>query len=110
VAQNIGSFALSPSAARAIVEARGNIFTVPTEHGSIRDLSTTLPAFMNSILRGRRTENPLRFFPIRPASMSCTRARRWAAKRRASLPMAAFIATAQHGRRQQEAFVLGQNQ
>ena len=40
VAQNIGSFALSPSAARAIVEARGNIFTVPTEHGSIRDLST----------------------------------------------------------------------
>lgn len=40
VAQNIGSFALSPSAARAVMEARGNIFTVPTEHGSIRDLST----------------------------------------------------------------------
>ncbi len=40
VAQNIGSFALSPSAARAVLEARGNIFTVPTEHGSIRDLST----------------------------------------------------------------------
>jgi tricorn protease len=40
VAQNIGSFALSPSAARAVIEARGNIFTVPTEHGSIRDLST----------------------------------------------------------------------
>src|SRR5437660_3012084 len=40
VAQNIGGFALSPSAARAIVEARGNIFTVATEDGSIRDLST----------------------------------------------------------------------
>jgi len=40
VTQNIGSFALSPSAARAVLEARGNIFTVPTEHGSIRDLST----------------------------------------------------------------------
>jgi tricorn protease len=40
VSQNIGSFALSPSAARAIIEARGNIFTVPAEHGNIRDLST----------------------------------------------------------------------
>jgi len=40
VAQNIGGFSLSPSAARAVLEARGNIFTVPTEHGSIRDLST----------------------------------------------------------------------
>ena len=40
VAQNIGSFALSPSAARAVVEARGNIFTVPAEHGSIRNLTT----------------------------------------------------------------------
>src|SRR5882762_6732413 len=40
VAQNIGSFSLSPSAARALFEARGNVFTVPTEHGSIRDLST----------------------------------------------------------------------
>jgi tricorn protease len=40
VAQNIGSFAISPSAARALVEARGNIFTVPAEHGSIRTLTT----------------------------------------------------------------------
>ncbi len=39
VTQNIGSFALSPSAARAVLEARGNIFTVPTEHGSIAYLS-----------------------------------------------------------------------
>jgi tricorn protease len=40
VAQNIGSFALSPSAARAVMEARGNIFTVPAEHGSVRTLTT----------------------------------------------------------------------
>ena len=40
VAQNIGSFTLSPSAARAVMEARGNIFTVPAEHGSIRTLTT----------------------------------------------------------------------
>jgi tricorn protease len=40
VTQNIGSFSLSPSAARALFDARGNIFTVPTEHGSIRDISS----------------------------------------------------------------------
>jgi tricorn protease len=40
VAQNIGGFAVSPSAARAVMEARGNIFTVPAEHGSIRTLTT----------------------------------------------------------------------
>src|SRR5258707_5908012 len=40
VAQSIGSYSLSPSAARALVETRGNIFTVPAEHGSIRALTT----------------------------------------------------------------------
>jgi tricorn protease len=40
VAKNIGSYALSPSGARAVLEARGNIFTVPAEHGSIRTLTT----------------------------------------------------------------------
>jgi tricorn protease len=40
VAENIAGFGLSPTAARAVVEARGNIFTVPAEHGSIRTLST----------------------------------------------------------------------
>ena len=40
VAQSIGSYSLSPSAARALMEARGNIFTVPAEHGSIRTLTT----------------------------------------------------------------------
>jgi len=40
VAPSIGSFSLSPSAARALVEARGNIFTVPAEHGSVRALTS----------------------------------------------------------------------
>jgi tricorn protease len=40
VSQNIGGFSLSPSGARALLEARGNIFTVPTEHGNIRTLTT----------------------------------------------------------------------
>ncbi len=40
VAKNIGIYALSPSGARAVLEARGNVFTVPAEHGSIRTLTT----------------------------------------------------------------------
>jgi tricorn protease len=40
VAQGIGSAAISPSGARAVVEARGNVFTVPAEHGSVRTLTT----------------------------------------------------------------------
>jgi tricorn protease len=40
VAANIGGFGLSPSGARAVLEARGNVFTVPAERGSIRTLTT----------------------------------------------------------------------
>ena len=40
VAQNVGTFGLSPSGARAVLEARGNVFTIPAEHGSIRTLTT----------------------------------------------------------------------
>lgn len=40
VSQGIGSAAISPSGARAVVEARGNIFTIPAEHGSVRTLTT----------------------------------------------------------------------
>src|SRR6266850_341709 len=39
VAQNIGGLGVSPSGVRAVIEARGNIFTVPAEHGSIRILT-----------------------------------------------------------------------
>ena len=40
VSKNLGTFALSPSGVRAVLEARGNVFTVPAEHGSIRTLTT----------------------------------------------------------------------
>ena len=40
VGDNIGSAAISPSGVRAVVEARGNVFTIPAEHGSIRTLTT----------------------------------------------------------------------
>ncbi|MGB7026457.1 MAG: DPP IV N-terminal domain-containing protein, partial [Candidatus Acidiferrum sp.] len=40
VGDNIGSGAISPSGVRAVVEARGNIFTIPAEHGSVRTLTT----------------------------------------------------------------------
>jgi tricorn protease len=39
VGENIGSFTISPSAVRALVEARGNLFTIPTEHGNVRTLT-----------------------------------------------------------------------
>jgi tricorn protease len=39
VTDRIASSALSPTGKRAIMEARGEIFTVPVEHGSIRNLT-----------------------------------------------------------------------
>lgn len=41
VGSNIRTFALSPSGTRAIFEARGNILTLPVEHGSVRYLSNS---------------------------------------------------------------------
>jgi tricorn protease len=38
--EGIAGFDISPSAARAVVETRGNVFTVPAEHGSVRTLTT----------------------------------------------------------------------
>ena len=41
VAENIQNFSLSPSGKRALFEARGEIFTVPEKHGSMRNLTNT---------------------------------------------------------------------
>jgi tricorn protease len=41
VADKIENAAISPSGARAVFEARGEIFTVPAEKGDIRDLTRT---------------------------------------------------------------------
>ena len=41
VSKNIENFTLSPSGKRALFEARGEIFTVPEKHGSVRNLTNT---------------------------------------------------------------------
>ncbi len=41
VSNLIRSFELSPTGVRALVEARGDIFTIPSEHGSVRNLTDT---------------------------------------------------------------------
>lgn len=41
VSGRIQSFSLSPTGKRALFEARGEIFTVPAKHGSVRDLTNT---------------------------------------------------------------------
>jgi tricorn protease len=41
VSEHIRNFSLSPSGKRALFEARGEVFTVPQEHGSIRNLTNT---------------------------------------------------------------------
>ncbi len=41
VKTNIGNFSLSPSGARALLGARGDIFTVPAKDGEIRNLTQT---------------------------------------------------------------------
>ncbi|HEY2017152.1 MAG TPA: PDZ domain-containing protein [Bryobacteraceae bacterium] len=41
VGNRIGAFAISPTGARALFEARGEVFTVPAEHGSPRNLTSS---------------------------------------------------------------------
>jgi tricorn protease len=38
---NLATMAISPSGVRAVVEARGNVFTIPAEKGDIRNLTGT---------------------------------------------------------------------
>ena len=41
VGNRIGAFAISPTGARALFEARGEVFTVPAEHGNPRNLTNS---------------------------------------------------------------------
>jgi len=41
VSERVQNFTLSPSGKRALFEARGEIFTVPEKHGSVRNLTNT---------------------------------------------------------------------
>ena len=55
------NFGISPTGARAIFEAWGEIFTVPTDKGDIRNL-THSPATADRDPSGRRTENRIAYF------------------------------------------------
>jgi tricorn protease len=44
VGRNISSASLSPTGLRAVMEARGEIFTVPVEHGDVRNLTRSAGA------------------------------------------------------------------
>jgi tricorn protease len=41
VGEQLGSAHISPSGARAVVEARGEVFTLPAEHGVVRQLTSS---------------------------------------------------------------------
>jgi tricorn protease len=41
VSDNIVNFSLSPSGKRALFEARGEVFTIPEKHGSVRNLTNS---------------------------------------------------------------------
>ncbi len=41
VSRELSNMALSPTGKRAVVEARGDIFTIPSEHGDVRDITNT---------------------------------------------------------------------
>jgi len=41
VSKNIQNFSISPSGKRALFEARGEVFTVPQKHGSVRNLTNS---------------------------------------------------------------------
>ena len=41
VSNRIEGFSISPSGKRALFEARGEVFTVPAKHGSVRNLTNT---------------------------------------------------------------------
>ena len=44
VARNINTARYSPTGARALFEARGEIFTIPAEKGDVRNLTNTAGA------------------------------------------------------------------
>ena len=58
-----------PTGVRAVMEAWGEIFTVPAEKGDVRNL-THSPAWPSAIPRGRLTESRSPTSPTRPASTS----------------------------------------
>ena len=59
--KRIRNFGVSPSGVRAVIEAWGEIFTVPVEKGDVRNL-THSPASPSAIRRGRPTASRIAYF------------------------------------------------
>gem|GEM_PF-4611088 len=88
VKNNIQSYTISPSGARALFEAHGDLFTVPAKHGEILNLTHT-PASGSATRSGRRTASGSPTSATRMArSTSFTSGRPTAAARSASSPAA----------------------
>ena len=62
---------LSPTGARAVFEARGEILTVPAEKGDVRNLTNT-PGVPNATRPGRPTASRSPTSPTSRASTRCT--------------------------------------
>ena len=100
LASRISNASLSPTGARAVFEARGEIFTVPAEKGDVRNLTNTPgvaernPAWSS----GRQTDR-LFFGRIRRIRAACARAKRpgRGAEDRSRRP-AHFLLRSQRGR------------
>jgi tricorn protease len=73
--KNITDFDIAPDGKRAVIAARGDIFTVPAKDGSTRNL-THSQVSGSSTLHGRRMANGSPTSPIAPAKMKSTLLRR----------------------------------
>jgi len=97
-ADRIADGDISLSGKRAVLEARGELFSLPAEHGPVLDLTRT-PAAPSAIRPGPPTARPSLTFRTPRASTSCTYARPTARARPARSPTwAQGSATARSGR------------
>ena len=75
VSNRLTNLSLSPTGKRLVVEARGEVFTIPTEKVTCAT-SPTLPVQLNVIQHGRPTENSSLISATSPASIDCMLKRR----------------------------------
>jgi tricorn protease len=84
----VEDFALSPGGRRAVLAARGDVLTVPREHGDVRDVTRTTkaprPMHTRSTRRSRRTARRSRTSATPPARSRSGSSTTAASSRRAS--------------------------
>ena len=87
--KHLESVNLAPDGQRAIVVARGDLFSVPAKDGTPRNLTQTPRMHTSATPSGRRTANGSPITPMRPARTSSMSARRTAKASPNSSPTAA---------------------